>query len=1279
MTASATGSKTPWPNYGAVEGPSTQAEGSEGNRFVRAFDPEACASTNEIHTSKYTWYTFVPLNLFEQFHCLANVYFLFIALLQTIPSISITSGQPLLLMPLSFVLAVGAARDLYEDEKRKAADRAENERDVILLEAVGNEVTEKTVEWRDVRPGNVLRLERGQIVPADALLLGSSEPAGACAVETSNLDGETDHKPKVAALRVGSFQTAQLSEFADSQTSLQPSGRAQEQAQTLRKQLQAYEVHFEPPRADLYEFNAAMKRTGDQPLGVGVNSLLLRGCTLCQAEWVHCVVCYSGHDTRVMRNLQKPCFKASWLDTQMNEVILVIFFVQLLLCVVGGVCYAIWESTYYADSWYLEPNPSSRASALGFSILLKAATWLLQLNNMVPISLMVMMTTVKFLQGNFVQEDKACLDVNRKTASEPEGKKAEVHTSQVLESLGQVTHVFSDKTGTLTCNQMVYKACAVAGQKQPYGISETNSRAMTDPLVHKPSFVSDGEKNPEQTGSRAHVDFVDGREKFLRDVEEADVERQALMGNFLLCHALCHSVGIQSEETSKDDGAARQAEASSSPDQYWKGKGKKGEPRYSASSPDELALVWAAHDIGLIYEGLASASSKKSKPKFSMPTPRPSDGKAAPEASADVVGIGRRGSNLTLKEDVSVSLIDPSVAFEPYEARTSLKLRLRSEAEGDEGSLRSQKCVMSAVFAALGMDDEDCADHADYADPEVEVDLLELCEFDNDRKRMSVVVEYTDHRKVMLMKGADSSVLPHLPKEEKEEAAAQLDAFACTGLRTLCLAYRVLSNEEHAAWSERYRAALAAVSVDRAEQVQSLASELEEGPGLRLLGVTAIEDRLQEGVPETLEFMISAGLTVWVLTGDKMETAITIGKACRLLTEDVENIQITSTNYDDLSSDLEKYSARKGKMAITITGAALSVILKNGDGKENLREMFYKVARRCQTVICCRVSPRQKADVVNIVKDNHKNETGEQPITLAIGDGANDVSMITVAHVGVGLSGKEGAQAARSADFAIGQFRFLRRLIFVHGRESYRRNSVLVSYNFYKNLVLVLPPFFFGPFMAFSGQPFYEQILYQLYNVVFTFWPCVFFAILDRPVQDLKELEEDQRWYEPALKKEFFNVSKVFLCWIGTAILQGALLPIVGFTALGADADYLWLTGTGIFFWVVLCVNLALLRQLSLAMPIIVFVTIGCVLCFPALVLMLDLSGSSQLNGVYPLLFGGTSMQSMEYIMATFLVVVMFLCLGELITYATPKGPPTRSKSQKYMTSDLENSIPARS
>ena len=130
--------------------------------------------------------------------------------------------------------------------------------------------------------------------------------------------------------------------------------------------------------------------------------------------------------------------------------------------------------------------------------------------------------------------------------------------------------------------------------------------------------------------------------------------------------------------------------------------------------------------------------------------------------------------------------------------------------------------------------------------------------------------------------------------------------------------------------------------------------------------------------------------------------------------------------------------------------------------------------------------------MVDLIRDNDSSVK-----TLAIGDGANDVNMINAAHVGIGIRGKEGAQAERCSNYAVPEFRYLGKLLFHFGRESYRKNSELVLYNFYKNMILVLPQWWFGMISGFSGIPLYDPFIYQLYNTCFTSLPIVVYAIED--------------------------------------------------------------------------------------------------------------------------------------------------------------------------------------
>lgn len=240
--------------------------------------------------------------------------------------------------------------------------------------------------------------------------------------------------------------------------------------------------------------------------------------------------------------------------------------------------------------------------------------------------------------------------------------------------------------------------------------------------------------------------------------------------------------------------------------------------------------------------------------------------------------------------------------------------------------------------------------------------------------------------------------------------------------------------------------------------------------------------------------MKQIGIKVWVLTGDKIETAINIGVSAGLLDNNMNQYIIDQTDYDELKNNLEdtldkmQKQRYNRKQAIIVAGSTLLLI----ENRQSLLEIFLNASDLADVVLACRVSPKQKADIVNMIRKRFKNK-----VTLSIGDGANDVNMILQAHVGVGIFGKEGQQAARSADFAIGQFKFLKPLLFIHGREAYRRNAFLMAYAFYKNVLYVIPQYYFGFNSAFSGQTLYEPFIYQLYNITMTSLPIFWYALFD--------------------------------------------------------------------------------------------------------------------------------------------------------------------------------------
>ncbi|PVH16497.1 uncharacterized protein CXQ87_004790 [Candidozyma duobushaemuli] len=407
-------------------------------------------------------------------------------------------------------------------------------------------------------------------------------------------------------------------------------------------------------------------------------------------------------------------------------------------------------------------------------------------------------------------------------------------------------------------------------------------------------------------------------------------------------------------------------------------------------------------------------------------------------------------------------------------------------------------------------------------------EMLHLIGFTSARKRMSCIVRDDDGRTLLICKGADSVIYQRLSREASmdeilKKTALHLEDFAKEGLRTLCIAQKELDQNDFTDWLSRYKEASSSIDDDRDEAIDALNDELE--CNLELLGGTAIEDRLQEGVPDSISLLGEAGIRLWVLTGDRIETAINIGFSCNLLGNDMR-LLVVRVNEDDpenvnhIDNLLSEYlgevaglhdqshanidealnqakkdvSMPKANTALIVDGGALTHVF--GDRTEDmmLQKKFVLLGKLCKSVICCRVSPAQKAQVVQVVKENLN------AMSLAIGDGANDVAMIQAANVGVGIAGEEGRQAVMSADYAIGQFRFLTRLLLVHGHWSYKKLAEMIPCFFYKNVVFTFTCFWFGIYNDFDGSYLYEYTFLMFYNLAFTSLPVIFLGIFDQDV-----------------------------------------------------------------------------------------------------------------------------------------------------------------------------------
>lgn len=1091
------------------------------------FDPKGKSKkehvypTNQIISSKYTIITFVPRNLLEQFRRIANIFFAAIAILQFFPEFS-TISPGLVVIPILIVLSITAIKDGYEDIKRHQSDSHVNHSQARVL-AGGDWVNpnlngrksrtfvrgivprrrpkRKDVEegaatrqdpdieydradsmqegehhifghagentgphwhktkWEDIRVGDFVKIMDHEPIPADILICATSEEENVAFVETKNLDGETNLKSRNACVALTDLRTA-----ADCVCN-------------------PFSVDCDRPDTNMYRFNATVSRK-EEKFPVDLQTVLLRGTVLRNTDWVIGVVLFTGVDTKIVLNSGGTPSKRSRVERQINPQVLANLAILATMAVVCGIADSQIERVKYPEGapWLYNDNEANDNPEINGLI-----TWafaLITFQNIVPISLYISIEFVKTCQALFIYFD---YDIFYAKKNQP----TIARSYNLSDDLGQIEYIFSDKTGTLTQNSMVFRECSIAGsvyhgdpeedededikkaiQNSTDIVRETSndSYASTSTRGHDPAVPSAADAPVVKLSSGVLKHFSDQHlsQDLARAVEaEPDSENAAQarsLNGFFSVLALCHTVLTAVDPVT-------------------------GAIEYKAQSPDEAALVQAAADVGFIFRG-------REKEILLLQTPF-------------------------------------SKEVERYE-------------------------------------------------------LLNILEFTSARKRMSVIVKKLndeDGRLFLLTKGADNIIFERLKggaDDLKQTTEAHLEDFANAGLRTLTLAYKVIQENEYEAWSESYHEASTAMD-DREDKIEAVCNEMERE--LRLLGATAIEDRLQDGVPETIADLKLAGIKIWVATGDKLETAIAIGRSTNLIAEEsniiiirgserpVEQqmIQAVEEFFPD-SGILDEYGLvtcspkqpstdsasnfpmrrlstgvrdivgddngdRPGGFVLVIDGAALDHALSDNDNKA----LLLRLATQCEGVICCRVSPLQKALVVRMVKD------GLGVMTLAIGDGANDVSMIQAADVGVGISGEEGLQAVNSSDYAIAQFRYLKKLLLVHGHWSYARNGIMIVNFFYKNIVCIGVLWWYQIYCGWSSSYVFEYTYLLFWNSFWTIAPVLGIGLFDRIV-DADVLMAFPELYRYGRERTWFSMRSFFIYMIDGVVQSVPIYFIITYT-----------------------------------------------------------------------------------------------------------------------------------
>uniref|UniRef100_A0A3Q1HW51 Phospholipid-transporting ATPase n=2 Tax=Percomorphaceae TaxID=1489872 RepID=A0A3Q1HW51_ANATE len=556
-------------------------------------------------------------------------------------------------------------------------------------------------------------------------------------------------------------------------------------------------------------------------------------------------------------------------------------------------------------------------------------------------------------------------------------------------------------------------------------------------------------------------------------------------------------------------------------------------------------------------------------------------------------------------------------------------------------------------------------------------ELLAILDFNNVRKRMSVIVRNPEGKLSLYCKGADTIIYERLHQscsKLMDVTTEHLNEFAGEGLRTLVLAYKDLEEEYFNQWKQRHHEASTELD-DREGKLDELYEEIEKD--LLLLGATAIEDKLQDGVPQTIEQLSKADIKVWVLTGDKQETAENIGYSCNLLREEMNEVFIISGNSpEDVKEELSRHArtamkpdtadtgllpertlvkgvkviadeVANGEYGLVINGHSLAYALE-----PSIELEFLRTACMCKSVMCCRVTPLQKAQVVELVKKY------KQVVTLAIGDGANDVSMIKAAHIGVGISGQEGMQAVLSSDFSFAQFRFLQRLLLVHGRWSYLRMCKFLRYFFYKNFTFTFVHFWYGFFCGFSAQTVYDELFITLYNLMYTALPVLGMSLFDQDVNAEWSFQHPQL-YIPGQLNLYFNKKAFFKCALHSCY-SSMVLFFIPYAAMqdtvrddGKDvADYqsfALLTQTCLLHVVSVCLQLGM--EMSYWTAVNTFFVLGSLAMYFAVTFTMYSNGLFlMLPSAFP--FMGTARNSLNQpnIWLTILLTSI-LCILPVVTY----------------------------